>query len=85
MEEEKYFTVSTEIRFGEEKTEMILKEKLRKPKEMQPTDNIPPPQSEREHDWFVLLDASPRQTAYVPPGILISYFNLDFLATVCKF
>lgn len=85
VEEEKYFTVSTEIRFGEEKTEMILKEKLRKPKEMQRTVNIPLPRSERDDDWFVLLDASPRQTPYVPPGILISYFNLDFLSTVCKF
>lgn len=85
MEEEKYFTVSTEIRFGEEKTGMILKEKLRKPKETQHTVNIPPPQSERDDDWFVLLDASAKQTPYVPPGILISYFNLDFLATVCKF
>lgn len=86
-EEEKYLTLSTEIRFGEEKTEMILEEKLRKPKddEAQHTANIPLPQSERDDDWVVLLDASPRQTPYVPPGILISYFNLGFLATVCKF
>lgn len=35
--------------------------------------NIPPPQSERDDDWFVLLDVSPRHTLYVPPGILISY------------
>lgn len=75
MEEEKYLTLSTEFRFGEEKTEMILEEKLRKPKDDEA-------QSEKD-DWFVLLDVSPRQTPYVPPGILISYFNLGFLATIC--
>lgn len=75
MEEEKYLTLSTEFRFGEEKTEMILEEKLRKPKDEA--------QSEKDDDWFVLLDVSPRQTPYVPPGILISYFNLGFLATIC--
>lgn len=85
MEEEKYLTFSTEFRFGEEETE-ILEEKLRKPKdnEAQHTANIPPPPpSERDDDWFVLLDGSPRQTPYVPSGILIPYFNLGFLATVC--
>lgn len=75
MEEEKYLTLSTEFRFGEEKTEMILEEKLRKPKDEA--------QSEKDDDWFVLLDVSPRQTPYIPPGILISYFNLGFLATIC--
>lgn len=75
MEEEKYLTLSTEFRFGEEKTEMILEEKLRKPKDEA--------QSEKDDDWFALLDVSPRQTPYIPPGILISYFNLGFLATIC--
>lgn len=85
VEEEQYLTFSTEFRFGEEKTEMILEEKLRKPKdnEAQHTANIPPPPSERDDDWFVLLDGSPRQTPCVPSGILIPYFNLGFLATVC--
>lgn len=83
MEEEKDLTLSTKFRFGEERTEMILEEKLRKPKddEAQHTANIPLPQSERD-GWFVLLDVSPRQAVYVPPGILISYCNLGFFA-VC--
>lgn len=70
VEEEKRFTLSTEFRFGEEETGTLLKEKH--------SVNIPLPPSEREDDWFVLLDFSPRQTP-VPPGILISYFIQAFL------
>lgn len=76
VEEEKYLTLSTEFRSGEDKTKMILEENLRKPQDngVQHTANIRPPQSERDDDWFVLLDGSPRRTPCIPPGILISYF-----------
>lgn len=77
VEEEKRRILSTEFRFGEEQTEMILKERI--------SVNIPLPQSEREDDWFVLLDVSPTQTPDVPPGILISHFNRGLLASVCQF
>lgn len=60
---------------------MIEEEKLRKPKdeEVQHTADIPPPQPEKDDDWFVLLDVSPRQTPYVPPGNLNSHYSLCFL------
>lgn len=59
--------------------EMIVGENLRKPKddEVQRTA-----QTGRDDDWFVLLDASPRRSSYVPPGILNSSFTLCFAATV---
>lgn len=85
-EEEKYLTLSTEFRFGEEKTEMMIEEKLRKPKDgkVQPAANIPPPQSETDDDWFVLLDVSPRQASYIPPGILNSNLNLGCCLLILK-
>lgn len=79
VEEEKYYTSRTEI-IVEEKREMIAEEKIRKPKDekVQHTADIPPPQREKD-DWFVLLDVSPTQTPYVPPGILNSNYSLHFL------
>lgn len=65
-------------------SEMMVEEKIGKSKddEVQHTADIPPPLKERDDDWFILLDVSPRHRPYVPPGILNYYFTLCFLATV---
>lgn len=42
------------------------------------TANIPMPQSERDDDWFVVLDVVPR-TSLVPEGIALLFCFICFL------
>ncbi|XP_035528044.1 uncharacterized protein LOC118335725 [Morone saxatilis] len=65
-----YFSSTTEITTVEEKTEIIVEERQTREEEVWHIPEIPPPQTitERDDDWFVLLDVIPRETPYVPPG-----------------
>lgn len=67
VDEGEYFTSTTGI---EEKTEIIAEERTVRKEEVWRVPEIPTPQTvtEREDDWFVLLDVTPRETPYVPPG-----------------
>uniref|UniRef100_A0A8D2ZE27 Protein 4.1 n=1 Tax=Scophthalmus maximus TaxID=52904 RepID=A0A8D2ZE27_SCOMX len=64
-----HFISKTEIT-AVEKTEIIMEEKIMRGEEVQ--REIPPPSTitDRDDDWFVLLDVVPRETLYVPPVIL---------------
>ncbi|XP_070821751.1 uncharacterized protein [Chaetodon trifascialis] len=66
VDEGEYFTSTTE---SEEKTEMIVEERKVREEEVWSVPEIPTPQTltERDDDWFVLLDVIPRETPYVPP------------------
>ncbi|XP_027142935.1 titin isoform X9 [Larimichthys crocea] len=68
VDEDKYFTSTTEITTVEEKTEIIVKERKIIEEEVWRVPDIPPAQTvtDRDDDWFVLLDVIPRDTAYVP-------------------
>ncbi|XP_027142927.1 uncharacterized protein LOC104925498 isoform X1 [Larimichthys crocea] len=72
VDEDKYFTSTTEITTVEEKTEIIVKERKIIEEEVWRVPDIPPAQTvtDRDDDWFVLLDVIPRDTAYVPSVIL---------------
>ncbi|XP_028436502.1 uncharacterized protein LOC114557282 isoform X6 [Perca flavescens] len=67
VDEGVYFTSETEITTVEEKTEIIVEAR-----QTWRVPEIPPPQTitERDDGWFVLLDAVPRETSYVPPVTL---------------
>ncbi|XP_041798225.1 uncharacterized protein LOC121610272 isoform X2 [Chelmon rostratus] len=69
VDEGEYFTSTTGI---EEKTEIIAEERTVRKEEVWRVPEIPTPQTvtEREDDWFVLLDVTPRETPYVPPVAL---------------
>lgn len=93
MIEGEYFTSKTAITTVEEETEVIVKERKITEEEVWRTPEISPPQTvtERDDDWFVLLDVISRGTPYVPPGtpqtpcttFQISCFTLCFL-TICS-
>ncbi|XP_039662865.1 titin-like isoform X7 [Perca fluviatilis] len=72
VDEGVYFTSETEITTVEEKTEIIVEARQTREEEVWRVPEIPPPQTitERDDDWFVLLDAVPRETSYVPPVTL---------------
>ncbi|XP_031154802.2 uncharacterized protein LOC116049367 isoform X6 [Sander lucioperca] len=72
VDEGEYFTSQTEITTVEEKTEIIVEARQTREEEIWRIPEIPPPQTitERDDDWFVLLDAVPRETSYVPPVTL---------------
>lgn len=65
-----YSTAKTEISTVEEKTEIIVEERKIREAEVLSMPEVPPQQTitERDDDWFVLLDVIPRETSYVPPG-----------------
>ncbi|XP_034731209.1 uncharacterized protein LOC117946871 isoform X15 [Etheostoma cragini] len=70
--EGEHFTSETEITTVEEKTQIIVEAGQKREEEVCFVPEIPPPQTltERDDDWFVLLDAVPRETSYVPPVTL---------------
>lgn len=83
---EMLYQIETEGKMKEDTrtaVEMLVEEKSGNPKDdgVQRTADMPPTQTEKDDDWFVLLDVSPRRSSFVPPGILSSSFPLCFLAT----
>lgn len=70
VDEGKYFSSDTEITTVQEKTENTVEETQTREEEVWRIPEIPPPQIliERDDDWFLLWDAVPRETSYVPPG-----------------
>ncbi|XP_062254580.1 uncharacterized protein LOC133964485 isoform X4 [Platichthys flesus] len=52
-----------------EKTEIIIEDRIIREEQAWSAPEIPPPQTitDREDDWFVLLEVIPRETPYVPP------------------
>ncbi|XP_078109293.1 uncharacterized protein LOC144519766 isoform X4 [Sander vitreus] len=72
VDEGEYFNSQTEITTVEEKTEIIVEARQTREEEIWRVPEIPPPHTitERDDDWFVLLDAVPRETSYVPPVTL---------------
>ncbi|XP_044063520.1 uncharacterized protein LOC122881404 isoform X14 [Siniperca chuatsi] len=72
VDEGLYFTSTTEITTVEEKTEIIVEDRKIREEEVWRVPEIPPPQTitERDDDWFVLLDVIPREMPYVPPVTL---------------
>ncbi|KAM6936089.1 uncharacterized protein PEZ65_006329 isoform 2-T2 [Lycodopsis pacificus] len=71
VDEGECLTSQTEITTYEERTEIVVEERTMREEEVWRTPEIPPPAPqtvmERDDDWFVLLDAVPRETPYVPP------------------
>nr|XP_033496144.1 uncharacterized protein LOC117265653 isoform X2 [Epinephelus lanceolatus] len=69
VDEGKYFSSETEITTVQEKTENTVEETQTREEEVWRIPEIPPPQIliERDDDWFLLWDAVPRETSYVPP------------------
>lgn len=79
--EGEFFTSTTEVTTVEEKTEFIEEER----EEVWYIPDISPPQTftERDDDWFVLLDVGPRQTPFVIAGTKIcSAFQNSFALVV---
>ncbi|XP_022617645.1 uncharacterized protein LOC111234028 isoform X1 [Seriola dumerili] len=74
-----YVISKTEITTVEEKTEIIVEERKIREEEAWHAPEIPPQQTitERDDDWFVLLDVVPRETSYVPPVILKGRDQVD--------
>lgn len=72
MDEDTYLISAAEMTIVEKKTEIKVEEGKIREEEVQAAPDISPPQSliERDDDWFVLLDVIPRQTSYLPPGIV---------------
>lgn len=72
VDEDSYLISAPEMTIIEKKTEIKVEEGKIREEEVQPAPDISPPHSliERDEDWFVLLDVIPRQTSYVPPGIV---------------
>ncbi|XP_034466738.1 uncharacterized protein LOC117776691 isoform X5 [Hippoglossus hippoglossus] len=69
VEKGEYFISKPEITAVEEKTEIIIEERVIREEQAWSAPEIPTPQTitDREDDWFVLLDVIPRETPYVPP------------------
>ncbi|KAG8010144.1 Protein 4.1 [Nibea albiflora] len=72
VDEDEYFASTAEVAAVEEKTEIIVEEREITEEEVWRAPDVPPAQTvtERDDDWFVLLDVIPRGTAYVPPVAL---------------
>ncbi|XP_035020391.2 uncharacterized protein LOC118114199 isoform X4 [Hippoglossus stenolepis] len=72
VEKGKYFISKPEITAVEEKTEIIIEERVIREEQAWSAPEIPTPQTitDREDDWFVLLDVIPRETPYVPPVVI---------------
>ncbi|XP_036930189.1 uncharacterized protein LOC119006009 isoform X12 [Acanthopagrus latus] len=77
--EGEYFTSTTEITTADEETEVIVEERKITEEEVWRIPEIPPPEAatERDDDWFVLLDVVSRETPYVPPVTLKERDALD--------
>ncbi|XP_069393069.1 uncharacterized protein [Paralichthys olivaceus] len=72
VEKGEYFISKPEITAVEEKTEIKIEERIIREEQGWSAPEIPPPQTitDREDDWFVLLDVIPREIPYVPPVII---------------
>uniref|UniRef100_A0A3Q3IH89 SAB domain-containing protein n=1 Tax=Monopterus albus TaxID=43700 RepID=A0A3Q3IH89_MONAL len=79
VDEGEYFTSKTEIATVEKKIESIAEERQIREEEVYGAPEISPSQmvTEREDDWFVLLDVILRETPYVPPVILKRRDQMD--------
>ncbi|XP_034731208.1 uncharacterized protein LOC117946871 isoform X14 [Etheostoma cragini] len=77
--EGEHFTSETEITTVEEKTQIIVEAGQKREEEVCFVPEIPPPQTltERDDDWFVLLDAVPRETSYVPPVAVAEHVKVS--------
>ncbi|KAM8734767.1 uncharacterized protein AB9X84_023470 isoform 12-T13 [Acanthopagrus schlegelii] len=77
--EGEYITSTTEITTADEETEVIVEERKITEEEVWRIPEIPPPETatERDDDWFVLLDVVSRETPYVPPVTLKERDALD--------
>lgn len=71
--------VKTETR-QEVIVEEITVQKGEVKRQITPQQQISPPVTERDDDWFVLLNVVPREVSYSPPGIhvLLNFFSTIF-------
>ncbi|KAF7665728.1 hypothetical protein LDENG_00132620 [Lucifuga dentata] len=56
---------------------VVQKEDMRLPKQIVPELKISQPVTERDDDWFVLLDVVPRETPYVPPAAVVEHIQVS--------
>ena len=70
VEKGEYFISKPEITAVEEKTDIIIEERIIREEQAWSAPEVLTPQTitDREDDWFVVLDGIPRETLYVPPG-----------------
>lgn len=64
IDAESFASADDETRGAAAEEGKVIEEALRRLQEI-PQQPVP----ERDDDWFVLLDALPKETSYVPPGI----------------
>lgn len=69
----------------ESRKEFVVEETVvpKFPKQIIPEQKISQPVSEREDDWFVLLDVAARETSFVPPGIVD--ISSSLISLFCNF
>lgn len=62
--------LTTQITTTEERTESIVEERRVRQEDSRYVRDVPSPQTstERDDDWFILLDVATRLAPYVPPG-----------------
>ncbi|XP_042281134.1 titin-like isoform X2 [Thunnus maccoyii] len=72
VDEGRYFISKTEVTTVEDVGGVMVEERTIREEEIRHIPEIQPPHTitEREDDWFVLLDVVPRETSYVPPVTL---------------